>query len=132
MAWNAWKIKGAPSPIHREGVLMDWRERTEGLLPKGEWLEARSRLNIGGHVWLLSGLDCTLNHFVLVHSIDLEHTRDFVWPAMDFAFCQFGKILILHMGSDFAFWDVLAIKLTSICTTIPYAMCLGTVGIKFN
>ena len=33
------------------------------------------------------------------------------------------------MGSGFAPWDILAFKLTFKHTKIPYAICLGTIGI---
>lgn len=95
-------------------------------------LEACSRLDMGRLVWLCSDLACTSYHFALILSIDLEQTRDLVWPAMDFPYCKIGKILILHMGSGFSFWDVLATKLTSIFTIIPYAICLGTIRIILN
>lgn len=81
-------------------------------------------------MWLLSDLACNSDHFALVLSIDLEQTRDLVWPAMDFAFSQFGKNLILHMGNSFVIGGVVESKLTSKYTKLLYAMCLGTIGIK--
>ena len=95
-------MKGTPSPVYREGVWMVWREEIGGLLQNGEWLEACSRLDLGRQVWLLSDLACNSDHFSWVLGIDLEKTKDLVWPAMDFTFCYFGQNLILHMGLGFA------------------------------
>lgn len=76
-----------------------------------------------------SDLVCTTNQKVLILSTKQEQPRALQWPAMDLAFNHLGKFLILHMGPSFFPWGVLACKLTSICTKIPYATWLGTIEI---
>lgn len=67
---EACKMKGTPSPIYRKGAWMVWWEGSGSLLQNDVELEACSRLDLGGHVWLCSDLACTSYHFALVLSLD--------------------------------------------------------------
>ena len=49
--FQAWKRKGTPSPIYREGMWMVLEVECEGMLRKGKWLEAWLKLDHGGQVW---------------------------------------------------------------------------------
>ena len=104
----------------------------DGLLQKGVEPETCSRLKLVGQMWLCYDLACTPYQLVLVPCINLEQPKDLIWHAAGFAFCHFGKFQILHMGSGFLIWHVLTCKLTFKHTRIPYAMCLGTIGIRLK
>lgn len=60
--FQACKMKGTPPPIYREGVWMVLEGEYEGLLRKGEWLEAWLRLDHGEQMWLLAEPVCTSDH----------------------------------------------------------------------
>lgn len=113
-------MKGEPSPIYKERVWMVWRERNEVLLQIGRWLKAWLWWIVGDTKWLCFDLAFSSGQLVLNQS------------CVGFAFCHLGKNSTFHMGSSFLIFEVSMSKLTSKHTTLPYAVYLGTIGIRLD
>lgn len=95
-------------------------------------LEACLKLALRGNKMVHSKPVSFTNHLVLGLSINQEQPRALTRFAMVSNFCHLEKNPTCHMGSNFLIWHALACKLTFKHTIVPYAMCLGTIGIRLK